>query len=241
MSSLQVSGTLRSKVTQHLEPNFARAAGIELAHSEGQMCDPFPLGHAEILRQHKSTLVDSAAGGKGLPARDAGFGLVDTHIAEMSPSWQWIQRHYHWLCIQATGGSHSVLMMMIGCASSILAGCFQICSWASGLLFVLVQALVYVVHGPVCEKHIDDLSQFVTNTSRMQLLHDAALIGKAVTDGTAKLGLTLSSKSTLLANDKSLGKLIVSHLGAEGVPICPGAAANDLGIETAGRRRKNSR
>ena len=45
----------------------------------------------------------------------------------------------------------------------------------------------------------------------MQLLHDAALIGKAVEDGTAKLDLTLSCKSTLLANDKSLGKLIVSH------------------------------
>ena len=44
---------------------------------------------------------------------------------------------------------------------------------------------------------------FVTSTSRIQLLHDAALIGKAVKDGTAKLGLTLSCKSTPLANDKS--------------------------------------
>ena len=34
--------------------------------------------------------------------------------------------------------------------------------------------------GSVCEKHIDDLSQVVTNSSRIQLLHDAALIGKAV-------------------------------------------------------------
>ena len=68
-----------------------------------------------------------------------------------------------------------------------------------------------MVAGSVCEEHIDDLPQPVTNTSRMQLLHDAALIGKAVRDGTAKLDLTLSCKSTLLANDKSLGKLIVSH------------------------------
>ena len=79
--------------------------------------------------------------------------------------------------------------------------------------FELVQALGYVGFRSVCEEHIDDLSQFVTNTSRIQLFHNAALIGKAVKEGTAKLGLTLSGKSTLLANDKSLGKLIVGHHG----------------------------
>ena len=77
-----------------------------------------------------------------------------------------------------------------------------------------------MVPGSVCEEHIDDLSQFVTNTSRIQLFQDAALIGKAVMEGTAELSLTLSWKSTLVANDKSLGKLIVGHLGDEGVPIC---------------------
>ena len=115
--------------------------------------------------------------------------------------------------------------------------CLQSCSWASGILFELVQMLGCVVSGSVCEEHIDGLSQFVTNTSRMQLSHDAALIGKAVKDGTVKLGLTLSCKSTLLANDKSLGKLIVGHLGTEGVPICLRAAATDLGVETAAVRR----
>ena len=77
-----------------------------------------------------------------------------------------------------------------------------------------------MVPGSVCEEHIDDLSQFVTNTSRIRLFQDATLIGKAVKEGTAKLGLTLSGKSTLLGNDKALGKLIVGHLGDEGVPIC---------------------
>ena len=47
------------------------------------------------------------------------------------------------------------------------------------------------------------------------------------------LSLTLSCKSTLVANDTSLGKLIIGHLAAEGVPICQGTAATDLGIETA--------
>ena len=72
----------------------------------------------------------------------------------------------------------------------------------------------------------------------MQLFHDAAKIGRAVKVGTAELGLTLSCKSTLLADDKSLGKLIVSRLGADGVPICLGAAATDLGIETAAGKRR---
>ena len=68
--------------------------------------------------------------------------------------------------------------------------------------------------------------------------HDAARIGNAVKVGTAELGLTLSCKSTLLANDKSLGKLIVSHLRTDGVPIGLGAAATDLGIETAAGKRR---
>ena len=83
-------------------------------------------------------------------------------------------------------------------------------------MFELVQALVYVVLGSDCEEHIDDLSQFVTNTSRIQVFRYAALIGKAVKEGTAKLGLHLSCKSALLANDNSLRKLIVGHLGEKG-------------------------
>ena len=53
----------------------------------------------------------------------------------------------------------------------------------------------------------------------MQLLHDVAQIGKKVRDGTAKLGLTLSCNSTLLANDKSRVKLIVSHGGRGGAHL----------------------
>ena len=136
-------------------------------------------------------------------------------------------------CLQVGNGYIDIIN---GCAFSILAGCLQSCSWARGLLFELFQALGYVVPGSVCEEHIDDLSHFVTNTSRMQLFQDAALIGKA--EGTAKLDLTLSGKSTLLANDKSLGKLIVGHLGDEGVPICLGKSATDLGIETAAGKRR---
>ena len=125
----------------------------------------------------------------------------------------------------------------MGCASSILEGCLQGCSWARGLLFEFVQALGYVVPGSVCEEHIDDQSHFDTNKCRMQLFQDAPKIGRAVKIGTAELGLTLSCKSTLLANDKSLGKLIVKHLETDGVSICLGTAATDLGIETAAGKR----
>ena len=59
------------------------------------------------------------------------------------------------------------------------------------------EALGYVVPGSVCEEHIDDLSQFGTNTSRIQLFQDAALIGKSVKEGTAKL------RQTCLANRRS--------------------------------------
>ena len=138
-------------------------------------------------------------------------------------------------CLQVGNGYSDIIN---GCASSILAGCLQSCSWAKRPPFELVQALGYVVPGSVCEEHIDDLSHFVTNTSRIQLFHYAALIGKTVKEGTAKLGFTLSGKSTLLTNDKSLGKLIVGHLGDEGVPICLGISSTDLGIETAAGKRR---
>ena len=72
-------------------------------------------------------------------------------------------------CLQV-GNKYSDIIN--GFAFSILAGCLQSCSWARGLLFELVHALGYVIPGSVCEEHIDDLSQFVTNTSRIQLFQE---------------------------------------------------------------------
>ena len=211
------SGTLRSKVSQHPEPHVARAAGIELAHSEGQYVIHFLWDIRKFYESIKAHLL--------IPQLVAGgYPLEMGSLTHKSPR-----------CHQVCNGCSDIIT---GCASSILAGCLQSCSWATGVLSELVQALGYVVPGSVCEEHIDDLSPFVTSTSRMQLLHDAALIGKAVKDGTAKLGLTLSCKSTLVANDKSLGRLVVSHLVVGGVRICPGAAATELGIETVAVKRR---
>ena len=105
-------------------------------------------------------------------------------------------------CLQV-GNSYSNIIM--GCASSILAGCLQSCSWARGLLFEFVQALGYVVPGSVCEKYIDDLSHFVTNKSRMQLFQDAAKIGRAVKVGTAELGLTFHANQRFWQTTNPLG------------------------------------
>ena len=182
--------------------------GIELAHSEGQFVIHFLWYMRKFYDSIKAHLL--------IPQLFLGS------LTHKSPR-----------CLQV-GNFYSNIIM--GCASSILAGCLQSCSWARGLLFEFVQALGYVVPGSVCEEHIDDLSHFVTNKSRFQLFQDAARIGRAVKVGTAELGLTLSCESTLLANGKSLGKLIVSHLETDGVPIGLGTAATDLGIETAAEK-----
>ena len=175
-----------------LGAHVARAMGIELAHSEGQFVIHFLWDMRKFYDSIKAHLLIPQLVARGYPLEILVLGTL-TH---KSPR-----------CLQV-GNSYSNIIM--GCASSILAGCLQSCSWARGLLFEFVQALGYVVPGSVCEEHIDDLSHFVMNKSRVQLFQDAAKIGRAVKVGTAELGLTLSCKSTLLANDKSLGKLIVS-------------------------------
>ena len=203
-----------------LRAHVARAVGIELSHSEGQYVIHFLLDMRQFYDSIKAHLLIPQLVARGFPLEI----LVLGSLTHNSPR-----------CVQVGNGYSDIIN---GCVSSILAGGLQSCSWARGLLFELVQALEYVVPGSVCEEHIDDLSQFVTNTYRMQLFQDAALIGRAVQEGTAKLGLTLSGKSKLLANDKSLGKLIVGHLGDEGVPICLETSATDLGIETAAGKRR---
>ena len=103
-------------------------------------------------------------------------------------------------CLQVGNGCSDVIT---GCAYSL-----QSCSWTRQRSFVsrLLPSLGCAVPGSVCEEHIDDLSQFVTNTSRVQLMHDAALIGKAVKDGTAKLGLNLVLQIDSLGKRQVVGK-----------------------------------
>ena len=146
-----------------------------MAHNEGQYAIHFLCDMWKFCDSIKAPLLIPQLVARGYPLEI----LVLGSLTHKSPR-----------CLQV-GNEYSDIIH--GCASSILAGCLQSCSWARGLLFELMQALGYVVLGSVCEEHIDDLSQFVTITSRMQLSQDAALVGRAVKEGTAKLGLTLST------------------------------------------------
>ena len=144
-----------------------RAHVAELAHSEGQCVIHFLWDMRKFYDSIKAHLLIPQLVARGYPLEI----LVLGSLTHKSPR-----------CLQVGNGYSDIIN---GCASSILAGCLQSCSWARGLLFELVQALGYVAPGSVCEEHIDDLSQFVTNTSHIQLFQDAALIGKAVKEGTA--------------------------------------------------------
>ena len=164
-SALKGNSALRSHV--------ARAMGIELTHSEGQLVIHFLWDMRKFYDSIKAHLLIAQLVAGGYPLEKLVLGTL-TH---KSPR-----------CLQV-GNSYSNIIM--GCAFSILLS--QSCSWARGLLFEFVQALRYVDPGSVYEEHIDDPSLFVTNKSRMQLFQDAAEIGRAVKVGTAELGLTLTN------------------------------------------------
>ena len=145
------------KENSALRAHVARAASTDLAHREGQYVIPFSLGHADILRQHQGSFIDTATYCRRFPCRNPDARGFDAQTTEMSPNWQQCQRRHHRMRIQHLGGISPELLL------------------GQELLFELVQSLRYVVPGSACEEHADDLSQLVTGTSRIQLLHDAAI------------------------------------------------------------------
>ena len=126
-----------------------------------------------IPRQHQSRFIDTAIYSERFPCRNLDSRNFDAHKSLT--------------CLQV---GNSFCDVITGCVSSILAGCLQSCSWAKRPLFELVESFGYVVPGSVCEKHMEDLSQFMTKTSRIQHPHDAIKIGKEVRDGGSNVGLT---------------------------------------------------
>ena len=87
--SLQVSGTLRSRVIQRSEHMSQRAAGIELAHSEGQRVIHF--------------LWDSSWEQRGYPLEILVLGSLTHKSPRCLQVGKRIQRHHQWLCIQHSG------------------------------------------------------------------------------------------------------------------------------------------
>ena len=140
-----------------LRAHVARAASIDLAHREGQSVIPFSLGYADILRQHQGSYIDTATYCERFPCRNPDAGGFDAQSTEMSPNWQR-------LSATSSQDAHPASWRDM---SRVALG--------QELLFELVQYLQYVVPGSACKEHADDLSQLVTGTSRIQLLHDAAI------------------------------------------------------------------
>ena len=85
-----------------LRAHVARAAGIELAHREGQHVIHFLWDKLKFYDSIKAHLLIPQLVARGYPLEILVLGSL-THIAEMSSSWQRIQRHHHWLCIQHFG------------------------------------------------------------------------------------------------------------------------------------------
>ena len=171
MSISLESGTLHSRVIQLLERMLPGPWALSWLAARGQFVIHFFWNMRKFYDSIKAHLLIPQLVARGYPLEIQVLGT----LTQKSPR-----------CLQV-GKSYSNIIM--GCASSILAGCFQSCSWARGLLFEFVQALGYVVPGSVCEEHIDDLSHFVTNKSRMQLFRDAARIGRESRNG--RVGIDL--------------------------------------------------
>ena len=135
-----------------LRPHVARAAGIDLAHREGQHVIHFLWDIRKFYDSIKTHLLIPQLVARGYPLEILVFGLVDTQITETSSSWQRIQRRHHWLCIQHFGQvvSRAVLGPDVFCLNGSKHG-------RTWFLDRFAKS-----------------TQFVTNTSRMQLSHDAA-------------------------------------------------------------------
>ena len=85
-----------------LRAHVAQAAGVELAHREGQHVIHFLLDKRKLYDSITAHLLIPQLVARGYPLEILVLGSL-THIAEMSSSWQRIQRHHHWLCIQHFG------------------------------------------------------------------------------------------------------------------------------------------
>ena len=158
-----------------LRAHVARAMGIELAHSEGQFVIHFLWNMRKFYDSIKAHLLIPQLVARGYPLEILVLGTL-TH---KSPR-----------CLQV-GNSYSNITM--GCASSILAGCLQSCSWArscSNLSKHLgTWSLVRSAKSTSMICHILLRTKAACNFSKTRRRS-----ARQVKVGTADLGLTLSCK-----------------------------------------------
>ena len=86
-----------------LGAHVAPAAGIDLAHREGQYVIHFLWDMRKFYDSIKAHLLIPQLVVKRVPDCNSGIWHFDTRIAEMSPSGQRFQRRHHWLCLQHFG------------------------------------------------------------------------------------------------------------------------------------------
>ena len=212
------------KGSSALRAHLARAVGVELDVAEGMHVMHFLWDIQTFYDSIRIEVLLSRMESLGYDCRLLYLGF----IAHKAPR------------ILKVGHSMSEVVQNTG--RSVIAGCGQIVSWARGLLHHLVEALGYVIPGPMCYEHVDDLSQVVSSLAAAysRAVRDGVKLGMRVKNGLDNLDLKLSDKSVVVPSSSAVVRAVVEILRGKGVTISAASRAEDVGIEVAAGRRRVS-
>ncbi len=120
---------------------------------------------------------------------------------------------------------------------SVLAGCTLSTSFARAYIRPLREE---VGSTPQCRlsQHVDDLTQVITAPSRQLAVARAVRHGRALAEAAARLRLTIADKSRVVASAPSAARDVATALRGGDVHIGAARAAEDLGVSTAGGKRR---
>ena len=131
-------------------------------------------------------------------------------------------------------------------ASSIFTGCTSCTSFARAYLHPTLRRSLEEhstrhqnVH-TLTGQHVDDVVHVVIAKSSSTVLKRAGDLGVAMAAGARRLELTLSLKSTVLANNWKLATRTSKLLSFHGLSVKPAKVAEDLGIGTSGAARRTT-
>ncbi len=120
---------------------------------------------------------------------------------------------------------------------SVLAGCTLSTSFARAYLGPLRDACGSSSQSRLSQ-HVDDLTQVVTAPSRQLAVARAVRHGKALAEAASRLRLCIADKSRVVASAPSVSRDVATDLSGGDVRIGAARAAEDLGVSTAGGRRR---
>ncbi len=120
---------------------------------------------------------------------------------------------------------------------SVLPGCTMSTSFARAYLKPLRDACGT---DPLCRlsQHVDDLTQLVVAPTRQLAIARAIRYGRSLAEEATKLGLSVADKSRVVSNAPSIARDVSAALRGASVAIDSARTAEDLGISTAGGRRR---